>query len=478
MAQSDVVTVRPFIAGDWCDGAGEQLVADKYTDRPATSVGLAGRGQIEQAVSAVAAAQEKIRLTQAERFDILARASALATERRGELIDTVVADTGFTVTDAAREVDRTAQTLLISAEEARRLAGEVVPLEGAPGQRHRLAFTTYHPVGVVCAITPFNSPLNTVAHKVAPALAAGNGIVLKPAEQTPRSADALLRLLLDAGLPAGLIAVIYGDGPGAGQQLLEDERIAFYAFTGSTSVGEHIHRVIGMRRSQLEMGSLSSTIICADADLRHATDLVVNAGFRKAGQVCTSVQRLYVERPAVDEVAALLSTALASRPVGDPHQSQTFVGPLISPADAQRVDSWIGEAVASGARVVTGGTRVGNVVNPTVLAEVDTGMKVMNSEIFGPVVVLRPFGDLDPAIDEVNATPYGLAAGIFTRDIGRALNAADRLRMGSVHINETSSSRVDLMPYSGVKASGHGTEGPRYAMREMSEQRLVTLGRP
>jgi succinate-semialdehyde dehydrogenase/glutarate-semialdehyde dehydrogenase len=272
--------------------------------------------------------------------------------------------------------------------------------------------------------------------------------------------------------------VIYGDGAGAGQQLLENQRIAFYAFTGSTAVGEHIHRVVGLRPSQLEMGSLSSTIICADADLRRATDLVVNAGFRKAGQVCTSVQRLYVERPAIAEVTALLSAALAGRPAGDPRQAETFVGPLISPADAQRVESWVGEAVASGATVVAGSTRVGNVVHPTVLTEVDTGMKVMNSEIFGPVVMLRPFDDLDPAVEEVNATPYGLAAGIFTRDIGRALNAAERLRMGSVHINETSSSRVDLMPYSGVKASGHGTEGPRYAIREMSEQRLVTLGRP
>jgi succinate-semialdehyde dehydrogenase/glutarate-semialdehyde dehydrogenase len=443
-----------------------------------TSVGLAGRSQIEQAVSAVADAQVKTRLTQAERYGILARASALAVERRAELIDAVVTDTGFTTTDAAREVDRTVQTLLISAEEARRLAGEVVPLEGAPWQQRRLAFTTYYPLGVVCAITPFNSPLNTVTHKVAPALPAGNGVILKPAEQTPRSADAVLRLLLDAGLPAGPIAVIYGDGAGAGQQLLENQRIAFYAFTGSTAVGEHIHPVVGLRPSQLEMGSLSSTIICADADLRRATDLVVNAGFRKAGQVCTSVQRLYVERPAIAEVTALLSAALAGRPAGDPRQAETFVGPLISPADAQRVESWVGEAVASGATVVAGSTRVGNVVHPTVLTEVDTGMKVINSEIFGPVVMLRPFDDLDPAVEEVNATPYGLAAGIFTRDIGRALNAAERLRMGSVHINETSSSRVDLMPYSGVKASGHGTEGPRYAIRAMSEQRLVTLGRP
>ncbi len=478
MSQAGVVAVRPFIDGDWRDAEDEQIVPDKFTGEPATTVGVPSRKQVEQAVGAVVAAQRASRLTPHERYEILAKASGLLRERRAELVSTIVADSGFTVSDAAREVDRATETLLISGEEGKRLVGEMVPLDGAPGVRDRLGFTTRHPLGVVCAITPFNSPLNTVAHKVGPALAAGNGVVLKPASQTPRTAAALLSVLLDAGLPPGLVSVLYGDGHTVGQWLAEDERIDFYAFTGSTGVGEHLHNTVKMRRTQLEMGSLSSTIICADADLRHCVELVTNAAFRKAGQVCTSVQRLYVERDAIDEVGALLAETLADRAVGDPTRAGTFVGPVISTKDAERVSSWVDEAVAGGARLVSGGGREGNVVAPTVLADVTADMTVMCKEVFGPVVVLRPFENLDAAIDEANDTPYGLAAGIFTRDIGRALTAAQRLRMGSVHINETSSSRVDLMPYSGAKASGRGTEGPRYAVREMTEERLITIGHP
>jgi acyl-CoA reductase-like NAD-dependent aldehyde dehydrogenase len=478
MSQAGVTVVRPFIDGDWRDGDDEQVVPDKFTGEPATVMGVPSRGQVEEAVGAVLAAQRASTLTPHERYEILARASGLLRERRAELIATIVADSGFTVSDAAREVDRATETLLISGEEGKRLVGEVVPLDGAPGVRDRVGFTTRHPLGVVCAITPFNSPLNTVAHKVGPALAAGNGVVLKPAAQTPRTAAALLEVLLDAGLPPGLVSVLYGEGPTVGQWLAEDERIAFYAFTGSTRVGEHLHSTVKLRRTQLEMGSLSSTIVCADADLRRCVDLVANAAFRKAGQVCTSVQRLYVEREAVDEVGTMLAETLAGRAVGDPARAETFVGPVISTRDAERVSSWVDEALAGGARLVSGGGREGNVVAPTVLADVRADMTVMCREVFGPVVVLRPFEELNAAIDEANDTPYGLAAGIFTRDIGRALTAAQRLRMGSVHVNETSSSRVDLMPYSGAKASGRGTEGPRYAVREMTEERLITIGRP
>ncbi|HEX3923272.1 MAG TPA: aldehyde dehydrogenase family protein [Streptosporangiaceae bacterium] len=478
MSHPALAVVRPFYGGDWHDGEHIQTVPDKFTGRAAADVHVLSRDQLGEAVAGVTAGQERIRLTPYERGQILTAAAALIAERRAGLMAAIGADTGFTVSDCAREADRAVQTLLLSAEEARRLTGETVPVDGAPGQGGRIAFTRFHPLGVVCAITPFNSPLNTVVHKVGPALAAGNGVVLKPAEQTPQTADALLRALLDAGLPPELISVVHGPGETVGQWLAEDPRPAFYAFTGSTGVGEHLHATIGLRRSQLEMGSLSSTIICRDANLARCADLAVSAGFRKAGQVCTSIQRLYVERPVLAEVAAALTAALGGRKAGDPADPDTFVGPLISPEDAERVHGWVTEASAQGATVVTGGGRDGNVITPTVLAEVTPDMTVMCREIFGPVLALRPFDDLGQAIDEINDTPYGLAAGIFTADIGRALTAADRLRMGSVHINETSSSRVDLMPYTGVKASGTGVEGPRYAIREMSEERLVTLGRP
>jgi succinate-semialdehyde dehydrogenase/glutarate-semialdehyde dehydrogenase len=473
----DLAAVRPFYGGDWHDTEHADVLADKFTDRPVARVGRVAKQQVGEAVAGLVDGQARCRWSPRARADALARAAQLMREQLDDFIATIVADTGFTVTDAAREAQRAAETLLLSGEEAKRLDGEMVPLGGAPGGGgQRIGFTVFHPVGVVCAISPFNSPLNTLLHKVAPALAAGNAVVVKPASQTPQTADRLLRLLLEAGVPAELMAFVYGGGSDVGQWLLDDPRPAFYAFTGSTEVGRHIHRSVGLRRTQLEMGSLSSTILCADGNLEAALPLVVNAAFRKAGQVCTSVQRLYVERGVLGAVRDELEKALRVRVAGDPSRPDTFVGPLISPAEAQRVDDWIERAVSAGAELVTGGTRTGNVVAPTVLANVNADMAVMSREIFGPVVVLRPFDDLDEAIDEVNDTPYGLAAGIFTRSINRALAAADRLHMGSVHINETSSSRVDLMPYTGAKLSGMGREGPRYAIREMSEERLVTLG--
>ncbi|MGD0559089.1 MAG: aldehyde dehydrogenase family protein [Streptosporangiaceae bacterium] len=468
--------VRPFYGGSWHDAPIEEVVPDKFTNEPATRLGCSDEGQVREAVTAAIRGQQSAGWGPADRFRVLTRASALLLEQAADVVATIVADSGFTVSDAAREVERAAQTLQISGEEAKRLVGEVIPLEGAPGVRGRIGYTVFHPVGVVAAITPFNSPLNTLLHKVAPALAAGNSVVLKPASQTPRTADRILRLLLEAGVPAGLLSFVYGSGAVAGQALLDDPRPAFYAFTGSTEVGLHVRRSVGLRRTQLEMGSLSSTIVCADADTDTAAAKIVAAAFRKAGQVCTSVQRLYVERSAVPDMTAKLADIVSGKKAGDPALPDTFVGPVISPAEADRISQWIEEATDGGASLMTGGSRDGNVVTPTVLGDVRGEMAVMSREIFGPVVVVRPFDDLDSAISEVNDTPYGLAAGIFTRDINRALVAADRLHMGSVHINETSSSRVDLMPYTGAKSSGVGREGPRYAMREMSEERLVTIG--
>lgn len=476
MKGPDNTLIQPYYAGAWHDTSGADVLTDKFTDRPVARVGRVEQQQVQEAVGALVAAQQRSRWDPHARYTALARASQLLREQQDEVVATIVADSGFTVTDATREVQRAAETLLLSGEEAKRLAGEVVPMRGAPGIGDRIGFTVFHPLGVVCAITPFNSPLNTLVHKVAPALAAGNAVVVKPASQTPQTADRLLRLLLEAGVPAELMAFVYGGGGDVGQWLLDDPRPAFYAFTGSTEVGRHIHRAVGLRRTQLEMGSLSSTIVCADGNLDAAVPLVVNAAFRKAGQVCTSVQRLYVEREAVGTVRDELEKALAARVAGDPSRPDTFVGPLISPREADRVGDWIERAVSAGAELVAGGTREGNVVAPTVLANVDRGMAVMSREVFGPVVAVRPFDELDEAIDEVNDTPYGLAAGIFTSDLNRALAAAGRLRMGSVHVNETSSSRVDLMPYTGAKLSGMGREGPRYAIREMSEERLVTIG--
>jgi acyl-CoA reductase-like NAD-dependent aldehyde dehydrogenase len=467
-----------FLQGTWVDGASTVELHDKYDGRPIAEVHEPSRQQVDEALAGLARGQEKHQLSPYQRYEVLSRAARLLEERSQAFVEAVVDDAGFTVNDARREVQRATQTLLLSGEEAKRIHGEVVPIDGAPGVSGRYAFTLRRPLGVVCAITPFNSPLNTVAHKVGPALAAGNGVVIKPASYTPLTAGMLVQLLLDAGLPESLIAVLNGGGSSVGQWLLESPIPSFYAFTGSTGVGEHIQRTVGLRKTQLELGSLSSTIICDDADVERAVGLSIGAAFRKAGQVCTSVQRLYVQSGVLREFEEKLRDDLSRRSAGDPRDEDTFVGPVISAAEADRIESWIGRAESGGARVLHGGRRAGQVIEPTVLSDVKLDMELVCNEVFGPVVSIRPFSDLGEAITEINDTPYGLACGVFTGDVGRALTAAERLRMGSVHVNETSSSRVDLMPYGGVKLSGMGMEGPRYAIEEMTEQRLITIGRP
>jgi succinate-semialdehyde dehydrogenase/glutarate-semialdehyde dehydrogenase len=465
---------RLLIGGEWLDGASTFVVADKFTSKPLASVASASREQVQRAVQAAADAFARTRLTPYARYEILHRAAGLVDTRREDLKSTIVAESGFTVSDAEGEIARTIQTLLLCAEEAKRITGEVVPIDGAPGQEHRLAFTLRVPVGVVCAITPFNSPLNTVAHKVGPALAAGNAVVLKPATQTPLAATILCELLEAAGVPAGYLNLVHGEGPEVGEWLLQEQQIAFYTFTGSTRVGRIIHDAIGLRRCQLELGSISSTVVCEDADLPRTIPRCVNASFRKAGQVCTSVQRLYVHRSILDSFVNSLVKATKNVRVGDPRDPATLVGPMISEREAERALGWVNEAVAQGARLVCGGRREGALFYPTILADVATSMRVMCDEIFAPVICVVPYESLEAACNEINATPYGLAAGIFTTNINTAMQAARQLRVGTIHVNETSSSRVDVMPYGGVKESGFGREGPRYAIHEMSEERLVT----
>lgn len=463
-----------LIDGEWVKGESTFVVTDKFTGEPVAAVGSASREQVSQAVRAAARAFARRRVTPYERYEILHRAADLVQSRREAYISTIVAESGFTVTDAENEISRAVQTFLGCAEEAKRIAGEVVPIDGAPGQTNRLAFTLRVPVGVVCAITPFNSPLNTVAHKVGPALAAGNTVVLKPATQTPLTAELLCRTLTDAGVPAGHLNLVHGTGADVGTYLLHEQPIAFYTFTGSTAVGRTIQRTIGLRRAQLELGSISATIVCEDADLPRAVPRCVSASFRKAGQVCTSVQRLYVHRSITDRFVASLVEATLRAQVGDPKDRGTLVGPMISMREAQRAAEWVGEAVTQGAQIACGGRREGALFFPTILLGVTPQMRVMCDEIFAPVICVVPYDSLDTAIREINATPYGLAAGLFTTNVNTAMSVARQLEVGTVHVNETSSSRVDIMPYGGIKDSGFGREGPKYAIQEMTNERLVT----
>lgn len=474
-SMSAVPHAKMLIGGSWVEGAGRGSVYDKYSGALLSTVAEAGREQVAAAVAGAKAAFEGGAPSPHERSLALTRAAGILRERHDQAIATIVGESGFTQADAEGEFSRAIQTLQASAEEAKRLTGEMIPIGGAPGQENRFGFTIRVPLGVVCAITPFNSPLNTVTHKVAPALAAGNAVVLKPASATPLTAALLVEVLLDAGVPAGFLSILYGPGGRLGAWLGEEQDIKFYAFTGSTEVGARIQAAAGLRRTQMELGSIASTILNHDADLDQAMPKVVRAGYRKAGQVCTSIQRLYVHSAILDDVRKRLVKEVKGLKAGDPHEPDTFVGPMISEQEAVRAESWVREAVDAGAALLAGGGRKGPLLMPTLLGDVTNEMRVMREEVFGPVVCIRTFSALDEAIDEINSTPYGLATGFFTNDLEAAFSAARRLEVGGVHINETSSSRVDIMPYGGCKASGFGREGPRYAVREMSEERLVTV---
>ena len=379
---------------------------------------------------------------------------------------------------AARAADEKPEdmvTLELSAEEAKRLVGDMVPMEAAQGVKNRLGFTLRGPRGVVCAITPFNSPLNTLAHKVGPALAGGNAVVIKPSEYTPLTAVELCKVLIEAGLPTDLLALVHGDGGVIGPQLLADQRIAFYAFTGSTRVGREIQRAAGLRGTQLELGSIASTIVCHDADLALAIPKIINAGFRKAGQVCTSVQRLLVDRRIAAQFIPEFIQAMQALKFGDPADPATVIGPMISSAHAQRAAAWIAQAVSEGAEILSGGNLKQALLEPTLLHRVTAQMKVVCEEIFAPVVSIVEFDQLDEAVAVANAQPFGLSVGVFTSNLHAAMSAAKQLRFGGIHINEASSARVDVMPFGGIKDSGFGREGPAYAIREMTVERLVTI---
>lgn len=466
---------RLFIGGAWLDGSGSFPVLDKYSGQQVARAHIADEALVTRAVDAAAAAFCGGGIPIPERYAILMRAADILQRRRDELVDVMVTETGFTPADNAGDVARCVQTLQTAAEEAKRLQGEMVPMDAAPGHAGELAFTIRVPLGVVAAITPFNSPLNTVAHKVGPALAAGNAVVLKPASYTPLTACLLAEILAEAGLPPGWLNLVHGPGGSTGRLLCEDPRVRFFAFTGGGPAGAAIQRAAGLRRTQMELGNISSTMVFEDADLEKAAALSARAGFRKAGQVCVSVQRLYVQRRVAAAFVDAFVDRAAALKAGDPRDPEVAVGPMIDRAEAERAEAWVKEALAGGARLLLGNRRDGAVLTPTILTDTRPDMKVVAEEIFAPVVCVIPFDAFEEAIAAVNDTPYGLSAGIFTRDIDRALQAARRTEVGLFNINNTSANRADLMPYGGCKASGFGREGPRAAVREMTDERLVTI---
>jgi succinate-semialdehyde dehydrogenase/glutarate-semialdehyde dehydrogenase len=463
-----------LIGGEWVTSDTTLPVLDKFSGRTLTYVHSATRAQVSRAISIAKQAADAGCPPPYERARVLYEAARLVTAHKDKFVDLMVGEAGFTISDAGGEVDRAKVTLELSAEVAKHIVGSVVPFGASPGAERRIGFTLRDPVGVVCAITPFNSPLNTVLHKIGPSYAAGNATVLKPSSETPLTAGLLGRLLLEAGMPKEFLAIVHGPAT-VGEWLLEEQDIAFYTFTGSTRVGRYIQDHAGLRRTQMELGSIASTVLCADADLSVAIPKIANAGLRKAGQVCTSVQRLYVQDSIYDEAVERLVKEAKTLKAGDPRDPATRVGPLISERAAQRGEQWIEDALRAGARLLCGGKRVGTVLEPTILADVPEACSAWCQEAFAPLLVLRRFTRFEEALQSANDTPYGLSVGVFTRDIQTVLTAIRRFRFGTVQINETSSARSDVMPFGGVKESGFGKEGPAYAALEMTVERLIVL---
>lgn len=462
-----------FIDGAWRETQNRSEVRNKFTGNPEVVISTSGANEVEAAVAGAYRASKRPIPFQ-ERRDILNRVADYMEERKGKFIADYQIDTGFTRSDAASEFARAVNIYRLSAEEATRISGEQIPLAPNGPADDRLGFSIRIPVGVVVAIAPFNAPLSTVAHKVGPALAAGNAVVLKPAELTPLSAINVVQTFADAGLQDGFLQLLTGKGSEIGNALLGDDRIRFYTFTGSTRVGRTISANSGLARTHLELGSNSATIVTPSADLEQVARLVTRAGFRKAGQVCTSVQRILADKSVVDDLASLLQESIGALKAGDPRDPRTEVGPLISRAEAERAHAWIHERDAISAKV-SGGELQGSVLTPTLLVNPGTDSKVLTQEIFAPVASIIPTDSTREAIALINSGPYGLQAGIFTRDVGEAFHAVRQLEVGGVIVNDSSSYHADTMPYSGVKESGHGTEGPKYAVEDMTDLRMVVF---
>lgn len=452
------------------------VVRSPYDGSEVGRAPASGREDVDAAVGR-ARAQLGASFPAHARAAVLDQAAVLLHERQEDFARTIAAEAAKPLRTARIEAARAADTFRFSAAEARTLAGDVVPLEASSAGEGKVAFTLRLPIGVVGAITPFNFPLNLVAHKVAPGIAAGCPLVLKPASQTPLSALALHHLLVhDCGLPEAMLQVVVGGGSTVGDALVEHPDVAMITFTGSPDVGWGIRQRAARKKVSLELGNNSPVIVEPDGDWRTAAAKVRVAGFSHAGQSCISTQRIYVHRSIADDFVAELVDQVSTLVVGAPLDEATEVSALISSGDTERVASWIGDAVAGGARVAAGG-EVGEdgVLRPTVLVDVTPDMKVCREEVFGPVVAVAAYDSLDEALTLANDTRYGLQASIFTARIDVALQAARTLDYGGVIVNEVPTWRADQMPYGGVRDSGNTREGPHYAVREMTEHRLVVL---
>jgi acyl-CoA reductase-like NAD-dependent aldehyde dehydrogenase len=465
---------RLFVGGEWIETGEWQDVRSPYSGDVVGRVARAGAAETRRAIEA---AEEAMRepLPAHKRAEILVRVAGALGRRHEEAARQISDEAGKPMKAARVEASRAMSTYTFAAVEARKLAGEMVPMDAAQAGEGKLAFTLRRPIGIVGAISPFNFPLNLVAHKLAPALAAGCAVVLKPAGQTPLSALFLAELEEEAGLPPGWLNVLVGSASEIGDVLVEDERVKLITFTGSGPVGWRLKERAPKKRVNLELGNATPVVVAADADVHGAAAKLAANAFAFAGQSCISVQRIYVDRGGYDAFIKEFIPLVEALRVGDPGEDDTDVGPVIDEEARERILEWIGE---SRGEVLTGGELDGELIRPTVIVNPDPGDKVSSEEVFGPVCTVTAVDSLDEAIALANGTRYGLQAGIFTTSLDNALRAAQELEFGGVTINEAPTFRSDQMPYGGVKDSGNTREGPQYAVREMTEERLVVIDLP
>ena len=468
--------MKIFLEGRWIDKPTRIEVKNPFDNSIIDTVPKADSGDVEAALAyAERGAKVMAKISGYERWKILRTAADIMATRNEELGQTISKEEGKVIAEGRGEAHRAVETIMGSAEEAKRIHGETVPLDADPTGAKKLGFTLRVPCGVVVAIAPFNFPLNLVCHKVGPALAAGNSVIVKPASDTPLSALKLTEILLEAGLPPEGIQCITGSGGEIGDNLVKDPRVRKITFTGSREIGDRICRMAGIKKVTMELGSNSPLIIMPDADLDKVAAAVAMTGYGNAGQTCISTQRVLTSKKVYGDFLEVLKPRVEALSTGNQLDEKSKVGPMVKESEAVRVEEWIDEAVASGARLVAGGGRRGAIYVPAVIADVKPEMRVSRDELFGPAVAVTPFGTIDDAITLANDSIYGLAAGIFTENVEWAMKFAREAEAGNLHVNWGPQWRVDLMPYGGLKDSGFGKEGPKYAVEEMTELKMVVF---
>ncbi|SET54980.1 Acyl-CoA reductase [Salinibacillus kushneri] len=469
--------IGSIINGKELTSKNKMAIHNPYTGEKIDDIALASKQEMDDAVKdAYQCFHETMKIMPAhERADILRETANLLEERTEEFAETVVKEAGKPISASRGEVQRGVQVLRFASEKAKDITGEVIPMDAAVGGNGRMGFAKRDPLGVVAAITPFNFPLNLSLHKIAPAIAAGNTVIFKPAEKTPISAYKLTKLFHEAGLPASALNLVMGTGEEVGDPLVKHDQIHKVSFTGSLPVGRAIKESAGFKKVTLELGSNSPNIIFADANIEEAVKSLVTGAFAFSGQVCISAQRIYVQKEVYDQFLEQYVSLTESLKVGDPADEGTDVGPMINEGEAERAKQWIDDAVEKGAKIAAGGERKGTLLMPTIMTDVDENMKVIAEEVFAPIVSIIPFETEEEAVKFSNNSIYGLQAGVFTIDIHRAFRVAEKLEMGGVWINEISTYRQDNIPYGGVKQSGFGREGVKYAIEDMTELKFIGL---